>query len=219
LQVVFGSVRNGGGKFDLYLKAATGVGEEKLLVKMGTLLYCYATDWSRNGDILYQRPGANTGTDLLIAPQSGAGEPYAFLQERYNEKDGVFSPDGRWVAYVSDESGRNEVYVQAFPPSGKKWPISTDGGSDPHWRSDFTELFYLAANRNLMAVPIKFGRAPSDPAFEPAKSLFRVPGNLTGRSYGAAANGQRFLLSEPTDDATATSVTVVMNWAATLKKQ
>jgi Tol biopolymer transport system component len=218
--VVFGSVRNGGGKFDLYLKAATGVGQEELLVKMGTLSG-YATDWSRNGDIVYEKPGPNTGTDLWIAPQGGDRKPFPYLQEPYNEQDGLFSPDGQWVAYVSDESGRKEVYVQAFPRPAEKVPISTGGGSDPAWRRDGTELFYLAADRKLVAVPFKVGRGPGGPTFEPGvpESLFSVPGNLTSRSYAAAADGRRFLVSMPTGDASASSITVVLNWAATMKRQ
>jgi Tol biopolymer transport system component len=219
LRVLFPSSRNGG--FDLYIKAATGVGREELWINMETA-NGWGTDWSRDGRfILYQRPGANTKQDLWIAPQSGDRKPFPYLQEPYSEQNGMFSPDGHWVAYMSDESGRNEVYVQAFPLSGEKRQISTGGGSDVSWRGDGAELFYLAADRNLMAVPVKVGRGPAGPTFEPGvpKALFPVPGNRVNRSYGAASDGRRFLLSTAAADDTAIPVTVVLNWAAILKKQ
>jgi len=219
-QILFGSTRNGGGFFDLYVKAATGAGPEEPLVKMGTLTGA-ATDWSRNGDVIYQKPGVTTNMDLWIAPQVGDRKPFPYLQEPYSEQNGIFSPDGHWVAYVSDESGQNEVYVQAFPRSGEKVQISTGGGSEAAWRRDGAELFYLAGDRKLMVVPIKVGRAPSGPIFEPGapESLFPVPGNQSSRSYAAAADGRRFLVSMPTGDASASSITVVLNWATSLKKQ
>lgn len=119
--------------------------------------------------------------------------------------------------------------MQAFPLSGEKRQISTSGGSDANWRSDGGELFYVAADRNLMAVPVRVGRAPSGPTFEPGvpKSLFpvpipsstsSVPGNLVRRSYAVAADGGRFLLSRPVGEATATPTTVVLNWTATLRR-
>jgi Tol biopolymer transport system component len=217
LRVLFPSARKG--SYDLYAKAATGVGQEDVLIKMGTQ-NGLATDWSRDGRfILYQRPGVMTRQDLWIAPQTGDQQSVPYLQGPYSETNGMFSPDGRWVAYVSDESGRNEVYVQAFPPSGEKRQISTGGGSDAGWRSDGGELFYLAANRNLMAVPVTIGRSSTGPVFEPGvpKLLFPVQGNTINRSYAAGADGRRFLVSTPIDEPTA-PVTVVLNWQATLKK-
>src|SRR4030095_16327282 len=110
--------------------------------------------------LLYQIPGATTGQDLWVAaqPSEDASEdrkPFPYLQAEFDEKHGRFSPNGRWVAYTSNESGRDEVYVQSFPPSGTKFQISADGGSEPQWRKDGTELFYIAEDRTLMAVPVK----------------------------------------------------------------
>jgi len=135
------------------------------------------------------------------------------LQSQFNEQAGAFSPDGRWIAYVSDESGRNEIYVQAFPLSGEKHQISSGGGSEPYWRKDGTELFYLAADRNLMAAPVKLGTsiAPATP-----KSLFPVTVGAVRHSYAVTGDGQRFLVSRLAGEMP--PITVVLNWEAGLKK-
>jgi Tol biopolymer transport system component len=214
LRVLFPARR--GGAFDLYIQGATGAGQEEPLIKMGTPSG-WGSDWSQDGRfVLYQRPGTTTGQDLWIAPQAGDRNPFPYLQAPFNEQNGVFSPDGRWIAYVSDESGRNEVYVQAFPLSTEKRQISTTGGSDPAWRKDGTELFYLAADRNLMTTPVKAGGAMFEPGTP--KALFQVPGNVTRRSYAAGSTGQRFLVSRPVGEVANTPVTVVMNWQAELAK-
>jgi len=131
-----------------------------------------------------------------------------------------FSPDGRWVAYVNHESGQPQVFVSPLPPTGERWPVSTTGGVQPAWRGDGRELYSLALDGSLMAVPVASG-----PTFEAGVPIplfttsglvtrFRVPG------YRATADGQRFLLSAPGDEQTATTTTtlqVVLNWAAALK--
>jgi serine/threonine protein kinase len=211
LRVLFPSNRTG--SFDLYIKAASGAGQEEPLIKMGTPTG-WATDWSRDGRfILYQIPAARTGQDLWIAPQFGDRKPFPYLQTQFNEQAGAFSPDGHWVAYVSDESGRNEIYVQAFPLSGEKHQISSGGGSEPYWKKDGTELFYLAADRNLMAVPIKLGTTltPGTP-----KALFPIPVSEQQHSYAVTADGQRFLVSRLAGEMP--PITVVLNWEAGLKK-
>jgi Tol biopolymer transport system component len=162
LRVLWSSNRSGG--YDVYTKSANGTGKEQLLIKMGAGSGA-AVDWSKDGRfIFYQMPASKTGQDLWIAPQfpQGAGgdrKPFAYLQSQFDEQDGRFSPDGKWVAYVSNESGRDEIYVQSFPISGAKFQISSSGGSEPQWRNDGTELFYLAADGKLMAAPVKLGRS------------------------------------------------------------
>jgi Tol biopolymer transport system component len=211
LRVLFPSNRKG--SFDLYIKAASGAGQEEPLVKLGTL-HAWATDWSRDGRfILYEIPGVDTGQDLWIAPLFGDRKPFPYLRTQFNEGEGAFSPDGRWIAYVSDESGRDEIYVQAFPPSGEKRLISTGGGSEPYWRKDGMELFYVAADRNLMAVPIKLGTTitPGTP-----KSLFPVPLSEQQHSFAVTGDGQRFLVSRLVGEMP--PITVVLNWEAALKK-
>jgi eukaryotic-like serine/threonine-protein kinase len=212
LNVLFPSNRNG--LFDLYLKNATGAGQEQILIKLGTPTG-WATDWSRdNRYVIYQIPGTKTGQDLWITPQFGDRKPFPYLQSEFNEQAGVFSPDGRWIAYVSNESGRDEIYVQSFPLSGSKFQISTGGGSEPSWRKNGAELFYVAADRNLMTAPIKFS-----PAFAPGlpQKLFSV--SAVAHGYAASADGQRFLVLSPPEQQAPASYTLVMNWQAALKNR
>jgi Tol biopolymer transport system component/predicted Ser/Thr protein kinase len=223
LRVLWSSNRNG--PFDLYIKSASGTGQEELLIKMdaGTGVG-WGTDWSRDGRfILYQMPGAKTGQDLWIAPQFGDRKPFPYLQTQFDEQEGRFSPDGHWVAYISNESGRDEIYVQAFPPSGAKFQVSSGGGSEPQWRMDGTELFYLATDQMLMAVPVKPGRAGSESfQVDVPKPLMTVPAaGLAGvavRSYAVSNDGQRFLIPSIAGGGTGPPITVVLNWQAGLKK-
>jgi len=213
LRVLFPSNRNG--FFDLYLKAATGAGQEEPLVKLGTPTG-WATDWSKDGRfIIYRIPGSKTGQDLWISPQFGDKKPFPYLNTQFNEQEGAFSPDGKWIAYVSNESGRDEVYVQSFPLSGSKFQISTGGGSEPYWRADGTELFYVSAGRSLMAVPIKI-----KPAFEPGLPLrlISLPAIAQLHSYAVSGDGQRFLIVNPAGGETSGSLVVLVNWQAIIKK-
>jgi serine/threonine protein kinase len=225
LRVVWASNRSG--VFNLYVKSANGGGPEQLLVTMGAPAG-WPEDWSRDGRfIIYQIPGAKTGQDLWIAPQpseaaGGDRKPFPYLQTEFDEKHGRFSPDGRWVAYSSNESGRDEVYVQSFPASGARFQISAGGGMEPQWRKDGAELFYIAEDRTLMAVPVKLARSSSDSLqVGQAKRLFRVPlidAFIVGRSYEVSNDGQRFLLRALASGATAPPLMVVLNWQTQLKK-
>src|SRR5207245_2782644 len=121
-------------------------------------------DWSPDGKwIVYQLDGGKTGTDLWLAPTGGQAsadnKPITYLQTPFVESEARFSPDGKWMAYTSNESGRNQVYVQAIPAGSGKWQISTEGGSAPHWRRDGKEIFYIALDRKLMVVPMRLGPA------------------------------------------------------------
>src|SRR6185295_6783196 len=114
-----------------------GAGNEEVLIKMGTP-NGWADDWSQDGKfVVYQKPGPKGARDLWIAPQNGNGkgngEPFPYLESQFEKVNATFSPDGHWIAYVSSESGRNEVYVQAFPLTSEKKQISTGGGVDPSW--------------------------------------------------------------------------------------
>jgi Tol biopolymer transport system component len=211
-QVLFPSNRSGA--FDLYVKAANGTGQEQVLVKMGTPTG-WATDWSRDGRfILYEMPGRDAGEDLWIAPQFGDRKPFPYLNSQFSEQSGRFSPDGHWIAYVSDESGREEVYVQAFPLSGEKVAISSSGGSEPQWRADGSELLYVGADRTLMAVPVKLGTK-----FQAGvpKPLFPIALSGGGRwNYAISRDGQRVLMRKAAGEMN--PITVVLNWAAGLNK-
>ena len=221
-RIVWSSRR--GGSYNLYVKAANGTGAEELLVKMGTPTG-WGTDWSKDGrQVMYQRPGDKTGQDLWIAPQqsSGGGSvPVAYLNTEFHEQSGRFSPDGKWVAYTSNETGLDAVYVQSFPISGAKFQISDGGALEPQWSADGTELFYLTADRTLMVVPIT--RTAAEP-FRPGlpKALFTVPsvpGIALGQiSYAVGNDGKRFLISIGDGTGSAPPLTVMLNWRAGVRK-
>lgn len=175
----------------------------------------WADDWSADGQfIIYYKTDAKTKLDLWILPLFGDRKPFPFLNTPFNEKEARFSTDGLWVAYVSDESGKNDVYVQPVKKSGEKWTISTAGGSQPVWRRDGRELFYLAADNKLMAVPVKKGAR-----FEAGAPtmLFRIE-PAAEHAYDVAADGQRFLVNTNVTRAESLPITAVINWAAELKR-
>src|SRR5262249_36630314 len=127
-QLLFNSTRDGAAA--MFQKIASGAGQEESLLKSTTPNN--PTDWSRDGHfILYDNADPKTLYDMWVLPLMGDRKPQPFLQTPFNEQGGRFSPDGKWIAYISDESGRSEVYVQSFPPTGAKWQISTNGGFIP----------------------------------------------------------------------------------------
>jgi hypothetical protein len=143
-----------------------------------------------------------------------------FLQTPFNEVGGRFSPDGRWIAYQSNESGRNEVYVAPFPGPGGKWQLSTAGGAFPRWRRDGRELYYLAPDNKLMTALV----SGEGSAFQVGvvRALFetrpRSGVNLNAYAYDVSADGQRFLVNTLMQEATSAPITIVVNWTAGLKK-
>lgn len=215
--IVFSSDRDG--PMNLYQRAASGAGNAEALHKTENIKT--SNDWSADGRfILYQEQNQKTSLDLWVLPLSGDQKPFPYLQTDFAEQQGRFSPDGKWVAYASNESGTWEVYVQSFPASGGKWQISTNGGAQPQWRRDGKELFYLSPDRKLMAVDVK-GHDTFD-AGAP-KELFGLrlqTGGLPGprNYYVASADGHRFLVASAPEDRITTPTTVVLNWTADLRR-
>jgi Tol biopolymer transport system component len=213
--------RRAGALFDLYVRVATGAGSDERFIPMGTATG-WGTDWSRDGKfVLYQRPSEKTGQDLWIAPlsadASGTREkPFAYLASAFNEANGAFSPDGHWIAYESDESGRPEVYVQAFPLTNQKARISSAGGTDAAWSPNGGELFYLAANRNLTVVSYRATATTFEAGV--SQELFAVPGNVVRRSYAVSADGRRFLVGKPREESVVEPLNVILNWEEALKQ-
>ncbi|MBI2833800.1 MAG: serine/threonine-protein kinase, partial [Acidobacteria bacterium] len=141
---------------DLWEKVASGGESEQRLAELVGVNE--PTDWSSDGRfVTYTNTESPTRADLWVLPLFGDRKPYPFLKTEFDESQARFSPDGRWMAYVSNESGRLEVYVRPFPGPGTKWQISPNGGSQPQWRRDGKELFYIAADHRLMAVAVKSG--------------------------------------------------------------
>src|SRR5262249_20578211 len=132
----------------------------------------------------------------------------------FSESLPKLSPDGRWVAYTSEETKQSDVYVQSFPTPGDKWKVSVEGGSRPVWSRDGTEIFYIAADRKLMAAPVIPG-----PRFQTGtpKALFETRIAVT-RLFDVSPDGKRFLLVDPMDEAAAPPLTVVVNWNAGIRR-
>jgi eukaryotic-like serine/threonine-protein kinase len=208
---------NANGPADLYSKASSGAGTEEPVLKSGTNKN--PTDWSRDGRfVLYENQERQTGADLWVLPLFGDKKPQLFLQTPFNETMARFSPDGKWVAYVSDESGSPQVYVQTFPPSGGKWQISTQGGYTPRWRGDGKELFYMSPDRKIMSAALN----PNGTTFEVSSptALFQTQVDLapgTNR-YDVSPDGQRFLMSTPIENTTSPPITVITNWLAGIER-
>jgi serine/threonine protein kinase len=216
-EIVFCSNRNG--HFDLYKKDAGGTGAEELIYRSSADKF--PSDWSRDGKyVIYYTVDPKTKADLWAVPMSGEHKPTPFLQTEFNETNALFSPDGRWVAYNSDESGTPEIYVRPFPPAGGKWQVSTRGGVQPAWSSDGKELYYVAPDGKIMAAEVKPGSVFA--AGLPA-ALFDAglrPEGLTESrsSFVVTPDGQRFLVNTNAEEAAHIPITVVVNWTSELKR-
>jgi Tol biopolymer transport system component len=212
-RIVWNSNREG--LANLYQKASSGAGQDELLLKADN--WKWANDWSRDGRfIVYGENNPKTKGDLWILPVDGERKPFPYRQTPFDERNARFSPDSKWIAYSSDESGGSEVYVQDFPTAGGKWRISTRGGDNPNWRRDGKEIFYVADGK-LMVVEVKSGakfEASVPRALFDLRSIKWVGGN----NYAVTGDGQRFLVVTSPEEANASPFTVVLNWMAELKR-
>jgi eukaryotic-like serine/threonine-protein kinase len=206
--------------FDIYQKPIGGNSQAELLFH--SVIGGWQDDWSPDGKwLVYQEVGHDTGNDLWLLPLTADRKPVPYLLTPFDERSARFSPDGKWMAYQSNESGRFEIYVQTFPASGAKYQISSLGGTDAQWRRDGKELFYIGADKKLMAVPVKLGSTLE--AGTP-QSLFPVPetrATLKSFVYEPSVDGQRFLVDVPVEgnqSDTAPPLTIVTNWQKGLKK-
>jgi len=209
---------NRAGFTDFYEKSSSGAGEEKPVFRSDQDKFL--TDWSQDGRFLaYHTPGPGTGWDVWVLPLSGDRKPIPFVQTEFSEAQGQFSPDGRWLAYASDESGIFEVYVRPFPAPGGKWQVSISGGTQPQWRRDGKELFYLSEDGGLRAVEVKAGSTFEASASKPLfQARFPTASAPFWRTYSVTSDGQRFLVTRLMEEDRAIPITVVLNWTADLKK-
>jgi Tol biopolymer transport system component len=175
----------------------------------------FLTDWSRDGRLIAFNSSSAERQDDMWVLSVAEGKADLVLATPTMERDTVFSRDGKWVAHVSAESGRPEIYVRAFPGPGGKWQVSTSGGLQPRWRADGKEIFYTAPGGRLMAVPVTAG-----PAFEKGtpQPLFQLRSRRTNiGQYDVFAGGQKFIVNTVVTEKSATPLTLVQNWLAQVK--
>ena len=205
-RIVFRS--NRGGLHDLFQKAANGAEPQTLLLH--TQNAKYPTDWMPDGGgVVYHTDQRATGSDILLVTADGS-QITPLVQTPFDEMQGQVSSDGRWLAYTSLESGEAEVYVRSLSNATLRWQVSAAGGTDPRWRGDAHELFYVSGDSWLTAVEFADGR----PA--PPRRLFQIrvspAGNPYLSNYDVTSDGRRFLLKVPVHDVTSAPVHVVSNW-------
>jgi Tol biopolymer transport system component len=221
--VVFKSWRKG--RWNLFQKEASGDRAEQPLLE--TEEQKSPSAWSPDGRfVLYAANSLKTGWDIWALPLAGDRKPFPVVQTLFDEMSGQFSPDGRWVAYHSNESQQVQIYVRPFPGHGGVRQVSTLGGSQPRWRSDGKELFYVGPDARLMAVPIAFDVESETLDVGAPVPLFRtrlasgenIGSNLMSAPQYVVASDGRFLMNLAVEEATPPPLTVVLNWDAALKK-
>ncbi len=207
---------------NLFWKPVDGSGAEERLTT--SEYQQYPVSWSPDARFLaFVEYRPTTGSDIWVLPMEGDRKPQPWLQTPSNESNPMFSPDGRWLAYVSNESGRYEVYVRPAPGPGQQWQISTEGGEGVSWSRNGRELFYRSGDK-MMVVDVTTG-----PSFIAGRSrlLFEGPYKQTGgfgeyvnANYDIALDGQRFLMVQPSEqELAATQINVVLNWFEELKRR
>jgi Tol biopolymer transport system component len=215
-RIVYSSPSGGKRGFDLYEKRVNSTGGGALLMESDTV--AVATDWSSDGRVLLYRHNApQTGWDIWALPQDGDRRPFPVVQTNFDERDAQFSPDGRWIAYQSNESGRFEVYVQPFPGPGGKTQISTGGGAQPRWQRDGRELFYIALDGQLQAVPMRFASNGTIlQAGSPIRLFLTHVGAVvqggSSQAYVVSRDGQRLLVNTVAEAASSSPITMILNW-------
>jgi serine/threonine protein kinase/Tol biopolymer transport system component len=224
-QVAYSANRNG--SWGIYRQDASGAGQEELLLG-GSKYGAVPSSWSPDGRHLLYETGDNQAyggaenQDILLLPLAGSPQertPVPYLQTPFRERNAKFSPDGRWVAYQSAESGRDEVYIQAFPSTGAKWQVSNNGGMQPRWRGDGRELFFINETTQriwVAGIRASAGRVEIETP-QPLFSLLLFPG--PAYVYDVTPDGQRFVVvSPPGAGAQDSSINVISDWQAGLKK-
>jgi eukaryotic-like serine/threonine-protein kinase len=219
--IIFVSTR--AGSTNIYQKASNGSGAEEPILTSEQSKASPA--WSDDGKfVLYGQLNAGTIWDVFVLPLAGDRKPQPVIQTNFVDIHGQFSPDGRWIAYSSNESGQFQVYVQTFPPSGSKWPVSIDGGSQPRWRGDGRELYYFTPDLKLMAVEVNGQRDKFQVGVPKLLFELRVRGagvdlGFPGSGYYTVTrDGKRFLVASSADVPDKQQITVILNWTPHLNQ-
>jgi serine/threonine protein kinase len=211
--VIYSALHNS--RFEVNRKSVLGVGETELLVdREEDLILCSVSPDERSILVHQTRPGTNR--DLMVLRIDGTGEAIPFRQTEADERCGAFSPDGSWVAYTSNESGRYEIYVTPFPGPGRQWQISDEGGLFPQWRADGREIVYSRQNGELMVAEVRIGTDSLQPGGQ--RLLFQIhPPRPDGTSFALAPDGERLLVWSNRQRNSETVVNLFVNWPAKLE--
>jgi serine/threonine protein kinase len=217
-RIAFTSNRSGFGH--LYIKPATGAGQEEMLVTEAPspdITARLPSDWSRDGRyLLYRTQSAKTRYDIWAWALDGSAPSLPIAQTDADDRDGQFSPDGKWVAFESDESGRFEIYVQRFPGPATKWPISTNGGAQVRWSRNGRELFYISLDGRLMAVNVRLDTEREKVEADAPVALFAThvgnPISVFRQQYAVSPDGLKFLFNTLVDDDRVSPITIIQNW-------
>jgi hypothetical protein len=177
-----------------------------------------AYDWSSDGSVLLageSLAGEDGQYDIWVLPLDTERAPYPLTETPYNEWDPALSPDGRWMAYTSDESGQYEVYVTSFPDGGRKWQLSKDGGESPKWSQRGDELFYLDLDKALMAVPVDL----EGDSFVPGSGSALFQTQVARGYFSASPAGDRFLIVEREEKAAPSQINLLVGWQQLLDRR
>ena len=200
------------GGSSIYARSVTDGTPEQAVLREPTMIYPSAV--SPDGSVLLYTRATGLSTDLWYVRLAGEPSPQPFVQTAFSERDGQFSPDGKWVAYQSNEAGHNEIYLQPFPGPGERIQVSVGGGQQVRWASSGSELFYVAGDQRLTALRVTFG-PNGKPVLGPPLSLFRTEFDtsfLTRQQFVVSPDGQRFLMNAATDAVEPPSITLILNW-------
>jgi Tol biopolymer transport system component len=215
--IAFASDRGGGS--DLYLRPASGTREDEVLLKDGERKF--EPSWSADSRFLVYQVATANQSDIWTWKNEKGVAPQPYIRSSFREGQPRFSPDGRWIAYVSNESGRDEVYVQPFPANGDRYPVSVGGGREPSWRADGGELFFMTVDGLVMAVTVKAASATFEAGLPQPLFQINAAATASGSSFQPSADGQRFVIAEQptkTNADAAEPLTVVLNWVSALPR-
>jgi Tol biopolymer transport system component len=207
-RVAFASRRDG--RVQLMATSAAGGGTEEVIATWPYMLQ--PTDWSMDGRVLFfTTRNPKTGLDVWAMPIDGDRKAWPLLQTAFDESDARLSPDGRWLAYVSNESGIDQIYVRSFPTPESRFQISANGGTHPHWRGDGRQLLFVAPDSMLMAVGVDRGAAFT--AGTPER-LMRLP---DATDFALRPGAEQFLIPMPHDQHSRPELQVIVNWMNELR--
>jgi serine/threonine protein kinase/Tol biopolymer transport system component len=193
---------------NIYIKSTAGTDEPSMILK--SLSYNTPSDWSADGRwLLFQDVGKRADQDIWYLPMEGERVKKPFIQTEFNEQDAVFSPDGKWVAYTSDESSRNEIYVRAFPAGEGKWQVSSSGGRNAYWGRDGKSIFY-GSDQGIMATTVSVVGGAF--VIGDSKVVFRNPAQAGLRLHGVNIDGSKLLVSHLPTSQGAVSLTLITDW-------